>query len=228
MKKIIATLCLLLATAAAQANSIADWLAVHGLTAEVSVGTTKFGKTDNSIWYQNGYHHTLDLQSPSYSLGLSGYLTSSTRWRVEAGRLGQVSTEAQAVSDANYNGVDGCKHPCETPVTVRTEGSIRGISFTLAPEFTSWGVRWFVEGGAILFWPSFTAGVSESPNTHMSWGLHYKEGPQLGGQFGGGVHLWKNVQFVLTVYGIDTKVSNPDAITNNKGPALNAKLRFQL
>lgn len=209
------------------ANSIKDWLDLHGLTIEASVGHTQFTKTNNTLWYQEGFTHQLDMQSQSYSIGVSGYVADSTRWRVEYTRLGNVTTQADAVSDANYNGSNGCKNPCDPLSIMRTEGSVRGFSFTLAPEMrVSPNIKLFVEAGAFVFLPKFYADSTYPGAANYRWTNEYRAGwvtkPQIG--IGGS---YKNMQLVLTAYNVDAPTPDVDAIPNWSGWAYNIKGRYQ-
>lgn len=198
-------------------------MAANALDLELSVGTTKFGQTDNGIWYQNGFDHTLDLQSPSYSIGVSTYLTSGMRGRLEYTYLGNTSIKARGVADANYNGVDGCNGSCWNINHYHTSGSVRGFSATLAPEWSvGGGYKVFIEGGLFVFLPKFVAQAGETEA--VVWQNEYREGWQTGLQLGGGVQHG-NTQFVLTAYNVDAKTPDENAIPNWQGLAFNVKLR---
>ena len=197
---------------------------------EASVGSTQFQKPDNGIWWQNPFENTFDLQSPSYSIGVSGYVYPSVRGRVAYTRLGNVTGYAIATpQDAQYNGVDGCVGPCPVMSAFRTEGSVRGVSFTLAPEWNvSPGVKVFLEGGAFVYLPKFKADVGSctTPACAPTWFNEYREGWQVGPQIGGGVEIDK-VQLVFTLYKIDTPTPDINATTNFKSWAANVSLRYR-
>lgn len=198
-------------------------LVASALDLELSIGSTKFGKTDNGIWYQNGFDHTLDLQSPSYSIGVSDYVSPGTRWRLEYTRLGNTSTKARGVADANYNGVDGCNGPCWNVNHYHTSGSVRGFSATLAPEWNiGGGFKVFAEGGVFVYLPKFVVQAGETEC--VEWQNEYREGWQAGLQLGGGIQKGKT-QFVLTAYNIDAKTPDENAIPNWQKWAVNAKIR---
>lgn len=226
MKRILFTLSLFLCLNA-QANSISDWFAMHGLTAEGSIGWTQFGKTNNSVWYQNGYEHQLDLQSQSWSIGVSKYVLPRTRGRIEYTYLGNVTTQAMAVQDPDYNGVDGCRYQHCHANFFHTEGSVRGVSFTLAPEMVVGDKKVFIEAGAFVFLPKFIATVSPTRGASPVIWKEYSESWQVGAQLGVGVQH-KNIQFVLTAYNTDSKTPDVDAVPNQQGVAYNAKLRWML
>lgn len=195
-----------------------------GIQIEASVGHTQFGKTENGIWYQNGFDHTLDLQSNSWSVGVTGYATSWMRWRAQWSQLGTISTNAQGVADANYNGYDGCRGPCWNVNTYKTEGSLRGLSLTLAPEmYIGGGIKGFVEGGIFYNLTKFDAVAGETANT-LYWNNQYREGLNLGTQIGVGID-YKGTQIVLTYYKADAPTDDPNAIINRTGDVLNLSLR---
>jgi len=203
-----------------QANSIRDWFAVNGIEPEVSIGRTQFGKTGNGIWYQEGFHYTFDNRDTSYSIGASGYLSPSVRGRVAYTRLGDIRTSAVAVSDANYNGVDGCNGECEPCILATTRATIQGFSFTAAPEVSVGGFKVFAEAGAFLFRADFRAYIEGDENINYS---KWHVGPQVG------MGVGKNgVQLVLTAYRVDLPGIPADYITNFQGWATNLALRVSL
>lgn len=225
MKKILFIVGLLLC-GAAQANSIKDWLDLHGISVEASVGNTQYTKPNNTIWYQNEFHNTFDLQSSSYSIGITGYLLPSTRWRVAYTRLGQVSSVARATSDAIYNATNHCTTGSCPLNTYRTEGSVRGYSFTLAPEMQMGSFKVFAEAGAFVFLPKFIATIDNcsAASCIQQFSEGWRAGPQIG--FGAEYRPTKT-QLVVTAYRVDAQTSNVDAITNWQGWAMNAAVRQQ-
>ena len=201
---------------------IAIVLAFVGISAEAveveaSIGSTVFTKPSNTIWYQQEFPHQFDLQSVSYSIGVTDYLTSSTRWRVAYTRLGQVSSVASATSDDQYS--HGCRHNCPMN-TYRTEGSVRGFSFTVAPETQIGSVKVFAEAGAFVFLPKFIATIDGCSISTQQ----YSEGWKVGPQIGVGAE-YRNMQIVLTGYRVDSTTSNVDAVPNWQGWAVNLALR---
>jgi hypothetical protein len=198
----------------------------HAVDFEASIGTTQFQQTPNGIWWQNGYDHQLDLSSQSFSIGITDRFANGLRWRVAYTRLGNTYSNTMAVSDANYNGVDGCRHPCtEKPWAVKGEGSVRGYSFTVAPEMSiGYGVKVFIEGGAFVFLPKFEAYCGKTMDTAGALCIRYANGWQIGPQLGAGVD-YKGTQVVWTAYQVDSPTPDDQAIPNWRGWAMNISLR---
>jgi hypothetical protein len=199
---------------------------VMALDYEVSIGNTQFTPTPNGIWWQNGFAHQLDMNSQSYSLGITDRFNNGLRWRAAYTRLGNTYSNTMAVSDANYNGVDGCRQPCtETPWAVKGEGSIRGYSFTLAPEiYLGYGFKGFLEGGLFLFLPKFMASCGRTMSGPMYDCIEWNNGWQVGPQIGVGIEYSKT-QLVWTTYRVDAPEPRPDYIPNWMGWAMNVSLR---
>jgi hypothetical protein len=76
---------------------------------EASIGYTQFEKPDNGIWWQNGFHHTLDTSSPSYSIGVTDRFDSGLRWGATYVNLGTISTSAQATPTPDENATTNYK-----------------------------------------------------------------------------------------------------------------------
>lgn len=191
---------------------------------ELSVGHTKFGKTGNGTWYQNGFENTLDLKSTSWAVGVSGYATDWMRWRAQWSNLGKLSTFAKGVNDPNYNGVDNCYDPCENHKTYKTEGGLSGLSMTLAPEMhIAGGVKGFVEAGVFYNMTKFYAEASEDGNK-FTWCNEYREGWNWGSQLGAGLE-YKGTQLVFTWYKADAPTKDENAIVNRSGEVFNVSIR---
>lgn len=191
---------------------------------EFGIGNTTFSKPPNTIWYQQEFHHTFDLNSGSYSIGVSDYLTQSMRWRVAYTRLGNVSSNAQATSDAIYNATNHCTTGHCQLNTYRTEGSVRGFSLTLAPETMVGGIKVFAEAGAFVYLPKFAAHVASS-NTGQVYGhVQYSEGWKAGPQIGLGVE-YQRVSLVIMAYKIDSPTPDVDAVPNWGPWAMNVSMK---
>tara|TARA_R110000868_G_scaffold211993_2_gene462023 strand:+ start:5809 stop:6459 length:651 start_codon:yes stop_codon:yes gene_type:complete len=199
----------------------------HAVDLELSLGHTQFGKTENGIWYQNGFDHTLDLDSNSWSIGVTGYATDWMRWRAQWTQLGTMATWAKGVNDANYNGGGAsCYDPCENHKTYKTEGSLRGLSLTLAPEMNlGMGVKGFVEGGVFYNLTKFHAEASEGGN-HFTYQNEYREGWNWGTQLGVGLE-YKKTQLVVTWYKADAPTKDENAIISRSGEVLNVAIRYR-
>ena len=213
-------------------STIAVFLALFALSAhawevEASVGQTQYQGPPNTIWHQANFPNTFDLKSNSWSVGVTDYLAPQVRWRAAFVNLGNTSSSAQATSDANYNSTNHCTTgPCPLN-TYRTEGSIRGFSFTLAPETRiSPTMKAFVEAGLFVFQPKFYADVATCANCTPFDRQQYSDGWKVGPQIGFGVeHVPTKTQVVLTAYRVDTPSQNEAAVPNWQGWAINVALR---
>lgn len=191
-----------------------------------SVGHTMTTRTDNGIWRQDGFPYSFDYTSQSYSVGLSGYAFSQTRYHLEYTRLFQVTAHAKGVPDDVYNGSNGCVAACPPLSDFHTEGSVRGFSATLAPEWSvGGGYKVFVEGGAFVFLPKFLAQAKDATTADYTWQNEYREGWKAGPQLGFGGE-YKSTQLVLTAYYVDAPTPDWNAIPNWTGWAYNARLRY--
>lgn len=224
MKKILFALSLVLCLNA-QANSIADWFATRTMSIEASVGHTLFQKAKNGIWWQNPFPHSFDTQSNSFSLGLSDYAFGTTRWRVEYTRLGNISSDALGVSDANYNGANGCIGPCDPFGRFRTESSVRGVAFALDHEISLTGqTRLLIGGGAVYNLPKFYAEAAACESCAVTWRNEYREGWQWGSMVSIGIEHDKTA-LIVTRYKLDAPTGDPNAIVNYGNKTWNLKLR---
>ena len=198
----------------------------HAVDLELSLGHTQFGKSGNGIWYQNGFDHTLDLESDSWSIGATGYATDWMRWRAQWTQLGNMSTYAKGVPDANYDVHGGCHEPCDNIDTFKTEGTLRGLSLTLAPEMhIAGGVKGFVEGGVFYNLTKFYAESARKPDK-FTWQNEYREGWNWGTQLGVGLD-YKGTQLVVTWYKADAPTKDENAIISRSGEVLNVAIRYR-
>lgn len=205
--------------------SASSWLA-HALDYEISAGHTTFQKPPNTIWYQREFPHIFDLNSGSYSVGVSDYMTSTIRWRAAYTRIGDVLSDAQATSDAIYTATGHCVTGVCPLNTYRTEGSVRGFSLTLAPEKQVGGVKVSVEVGAFIYMPKFYAEVAGCASCTVTDRKEYSEGWKVGPQIGVGVE-YQRVALVLTAYKIDAPTPDVDAVPNWGPWAANVSMRVR-
>ena len=167
---------------------------------EASIGRTEYTKSDNGIWYQNGFYNDFSDGATSYSLGFTGYAYESVKWHAGYANLGQVASYALAVPDAQYNGVNGCYAPCTLDQYIG-KGSIEGIYITLAPEMQFGKAKVFVEGGIWGYIPHFNMKVYRGTGTPATpfWDATTDEHMQFCPVFGFGVE-YDSLQIVATIY----------------------------
>lgn len=197
----------------------------HAMDVDVAIGSTKFQSSPNGIWWQQGFDNTRDLQSVSYSIGVSDYAWPSIRWRVAYSRLGHVQTSGIGTTDEDYNGTDGCiANPCVQQALYTTDSSVRGFAFTLAPEKQFGAFKVFVEGGAFVYLMKFRAQMAPCRTCAVTWDNEYREGWNFAPQLGAGIE-YKKTQFVLIYRKIDAPTKDPNAIVNVGSDTLTAEMR---
>ena len=195
---------------------------------EMSVGYTQFGKQENGYWYQDGFAHTLNMSSPSASIGVTD--TFYDRYHYHAGYkyLGHVSTTAQCMgSDALYAVY---QKTGQNPLKLGTftgDGSVNELYFTAGPEFHFGQYTLGFEAGLTLYRPTWTeqgVGFQKVPNGPLydhTWNFTPKimTGGLLGVSLGYG-----RTDIVLSVQDIDGK----DAVWSvYHGLASNLSVRYR-
>ena len=176
---------------------------------ELSLGQTTYDKSENGQWYQEGLDYKFHLQTNSIGLSVTDYLTDDIRWRVGYINLGEMSSNALATYDNNYNGSNGCVGNCVAMDVYIGKGNVEGIYLTIAPEMKIGKTKIFVEPGVWGYIPHFnlvrydtsTGGASTYKGDDLTTDTHMQFGLVLG--FG---IEYDNLQLVVASYG--TQVSN--------------------
>lgn len=199
-----------------------------GAEVELSVGYTQFGKQENGYWYQDGFAHTLNMSSPSASIGITDKFYERYRYHVGYKYLGHVSTTAQCMgSDALYASYQRTgRNPLKLG-TFTGDGSVNELYFTAGPEFNSGDWHIGLEAGLSVYRPTWTeqgvgfqTAVGATPMNHQ-WEGHPRimTGGIIGISAGYG-----QTDIVLSVQDIDGK----DAVWSvYHGLASNLSVRYQ-
>lgn len=232
MTRIILCLALLFA-GSAQANSIADWLAVHGLQVEAGIGQSSTGMPPNGIYWQRhddgqGYHH-FSLRSDNYYLGVTGYATSWMRWRAGYMYLGTFRSSALAVQDERFSGTGCVPAGCGAWRHYITEASYRGALLSLAPELRLGDYKLFVEAGVFLYIPKMDITTLRDDQAPVEVGYyHYKSGWMASPMLGAGVeHTRTGTQLALGLQQINivNTPRNDDVALNTTNVVATVMLR---
>ena len=136
----------------------------HAASIEVGAGVARSTTQGNGVWYQEGFPHSLDLQSPAFLIGVTGDLTPTLAWHVDAVSLGSYSVNSQDTpNDANYSG-SGYKG---TPLPLAHyigSGSVYGIAATLQAH-TQGKWQFGIQAGPFLYHSTWALTV---PNWYPS------------------------------------------------------------
>lgn len=232
MKKFIIAIALLLASSA-QANSIADWLAVHGIEAEAGIGQSTTGMPPNGIYWQRHDDgrgpYVFDLKSPSYYLGITGRATPWLRWRAGYQYLGKFSSSALAVQDERFTGSGCVPEGCGPWRHYITEASYRGVLLSLAPETRMGEYKLFVEVGVFVYTPKLDVITLRDDQTPVEVGYyHYKSGWMASPMVGAGAeHTRTGTQlaFGLQQINIVNAERNDDVVLNSENIVATVMLR---
>lgn len=137
-------------------------LPVFAADFEMAIGESKFNSQPNGVWYQNGFAHSLDLTSPSVSLGATGYATDWMRWHAGYTYLGSTSSSAIAVSSdaayAKYGANAGKYWPTSHWYG---SGDLNLLYATLAPEYKSGDLTFALEAGFTAYKPTWTMNIPD-------------------------------------------------------------------
>lgn len=130
------------------------------------VGKSNFIRPAEFIWWQGPYPHEFRTDSNYFRIGYEKGL-----WRVSWFDLGHYSTRALATPEEVKLSDGACnKHTCQSPDTYQTDGSVRGLLFSIV--YRSHGA--FIEGGASLTRQKFAlringpSGYSVLPESHYN------------------------------------------------------------
>ncbi len=125
----------------------------HAMQFEAEIGGASFADRGDGFWYQEGFPHRLDLQTPAVSAGFTGdvmrYGRYGLAWHADYVYIGKVHTAALAVADdANYNlTTKGCNGECLPLGRWYGTGFSHGLRLTLEPYVMYRGWRFGVEAG---------------------------------------------------------------------------------
>lgn len=217
-------------------------LSANAWEVEASVGQTHFSRSVNGVWWEKGWWNEWNTKSNSAYIGATDYVNyesrwfSRLRWRAGFQYLGQVSSRALVTNDGEYNGHNGCVSTgCTSMVNMRTEGSVRGFTAALAPEwYVGNGYRVFVEAGLFAYVPKIDVYFSDVTTPNDENHYSYKGGINFGPTLGIGISN-KNMDVVLTAYKLDATNDKPQCdkcivVPNwgsNFGDTVNLSVRFR-
>ena len=131
---------------------------------EVGLGYSQARTQGNGVWYQQGFQHTLDLQSPILLLGVTAPVNQHLSWHIDAVDLGSYSVNSQDTpNDANYsgNGYTGNALPLANYIG---SGSVYGLAATLQAH-TSGAWQFGVQAGPFAYHEQWSLAV---PNWYPS------------------------------------------------------------
>jgi opacity protein-like surface antigen len=201
MKKVAIAALFALASAAAHADSITDY--VH---AEIGIGGSAYANGPDGLWYQDGFEHKLDLTAPAVRAGLTGPLYERGNWgidwHIDYVWLGTVHTNAEVpsaktnTSQGKWVGADfigaNTSNPCNGPCTNLSDfigsGHDMGVSMTLEPHYTYRGWTLGVEAGPYFHrstWSEdvtdwYASATSAPANIHVAWRPVWSVGAVVG------------------------------------------------
>lgn len=201
---------------------IAIFLALFALGAqaidfEVGLGQTHFTRPVNGLWWEEGWWNEWNTKSNSAYIGVTDTLDWNSRyftrmrWRIGYQYLGQISSTALVTNDGEYNGVNGCvPSGCTSMVKMKTEGSVRGVMATLAPEWYLGRDRTFyVEGGVFAYVPKVDVYFHDVTKPNDMNHYEYKGGVNASWVLGVGYSFDKRWSVAYRVYGIDATNDKP-------------------
>lgn len=127
---------------------------------DVSIGQAMWTRSDNGTWWQTPFKATWPNNTVSYSLGISNKIKPWLRWNIGYTNLGIISSYGQAVGDDVYISTNGCTTgSCPEPDEWYGKGSVDGVYFTLAPQFTFHNITYSTELGVWNYQPLSTVYV---------------------------------------------------------------------
>jgi len=181
---------------------------------ELGIGYNQYKQQANGIWYQEGFPYNLDLQSVSWSVGVSDKCSGLPRIRAEYLNLGMARSTAYAVpTDANYNpdSPNHCNGECQPLALFVGKGKVTGIALTVAPEINFGNVSLYVEGGFYFYRPTYRVVVTGIDSPQEPGGITHHFGHKTETEicyvFGAGAR-YKNVD--LSIRYMEVKASGDD------------------
>lgn len=151
----------------------------HAVDLEIGAGAAHYTPRGDMMWYQEGFPHKLGLTAPALEIGLHGNAWTSGRWGVDWRAtyvyVGNVHTDAMAVSDDNYSkATKSCIGPCKRADRFVTNGHMSGVRLTIEPTYTYNGWKFGIEGGVYVYRPTFHASIYDGDGGPGQWHSDYK------------------------------------------------------
>jgi len=150
---------------------------------EAGYGLQKSQDMGDGTWYQEGgpYHRKLD--GKAYLAGITGTVYESGPWSVNYHLdylyYGGLGTGCTCVGDDFYDGATHSRKPGYSSTAVfNSQGHVQGVPLTLDLGYTWYGVRFSVEGGAWVYWPTWHTSVALPDGSSLD--LSHKPTAQLG------------------------------------------------
>jgi hypothetical protein len=181
MKKAAIAAIIALASVAAHADSVSDYIQF-----EAGVGMSHISDMGDGTWIQQGAPNNKEKQTtPAFLIGLTGPLYTrgrfDLRWHVDYVYLGTYTASVDGVPDANYNPQTHQVH--NMPQGMRYSpfngmGHTQGIPVTLDLGYTWHGFRFAVEGGMWAYRQTWHESLYDLSN---QW-VHFQHDPKT--QFG--------------------------------------------
>jgi len=193
---------------------------------EVSIGLTQFKQSDNGTWYQNGLPHQLDMRSLSSSIGLTGWISSSIRWRAGIQYLGHSSFSSLDVSDADFAKYGGVYRP--QMWTHHGKGHTSQIYLTFDPQTKINGLTVFMELGAAVYETNFSDRITYLGCNTWSANVNHNPNLRLSAIIGGGL-IFGRSSIAFTAENVGARGANSGSgniyPSIASGPLLNISLR---
>lgn len=168
---------LIIAATILAASSVA-----HAVDIEVAAGVAHYQPRGNMMWYQEGFPHTLNLNAPTFQIGLTDTLWQRGRWGIDWHAdyvyLGEMRSDAIATDDGNYNKYTrSCEGQCTLKNRFQGKGWSHGVKLSIEPTYTFNGWRFGVEAGAFIHQNRWDTQIDFRPYyadyaTTMSYELH--------------------------------------------------------
>lgn len=139
----------------------------------------------NGIWYQEGFPYTLNLNHPTWMVGITGKVNRYMDWHIDYQNLGiSRSDSLDTPDDANYNPANSppCNGPCVAISNYVGSGSANGIKLLLdfhtleTPHKPVFGVS----VGPYIFKPIWREtvynwkGAADQPGRTITWSTENK------------------------------------------------------
>jgi hypothetical protein len=122
---------------------------------EAGLGVSQYNADRDGLWYQEGYPHTLDLNTTAVTIGVTGDVPSwrALSWHIDAVDLGNVSSSAWATArDAAYN---TSTHHGNVPLSKCADfigsGKVYGVSGTLGAYVDAGQWRFSADVGGFVY-----------------------------------------------------------------------------
>jgi hypothetical protein len=145
---------------------------------EAGIGVNRY-HTQDGLWNQQGSPGSVDITSPTFSLGVTGPLVVRSNWGIDWHadyvNLGHAGASCQcAAIDANYD--SNAHRVLRSGPTANFQGSgaTQGVSLTVEPYYVYRGLRFGIEGGAFAYRAGWNEAVygEGAPIHQSSSGIH--------------------------------------------------------